>query len=374
MPTSKFIFLNTADIFYDTRYYNYAVNRHISKTKFFSESMYPDFPGMDNFYKFSYYFGGNGAVHDRTNTLITPFNTTSISPLPEYTKTKYSFEECCDARAILILSKLKPNQSMVLFYGGGVDSTAMVTAFIKNTSISDRRNIYIAASETAVHEPFYQQNILGKFQSIPSILFSHYVGREDYVCVFGHGGDEIFGSTKLAQYDERDLVMPVTDDNLLLLLNTKDDYMFREIEETEKIISYMKQVAAKSPVELKNLRQFFWWLYMCLRWDKTYTRLLGFVDEHKGTLIPEENYIGFFTSDVFQLWAMNNHDKLEGKPQAKEYILSLYDNDYIRSKVDSNNLSSICYAKPMKFAIDENFNYYDTLDEKLFLIKDNSFL
>jgi len=373
MQTSKLIFLNTAEVFYDTRYYNYGINRHITKHKFFSESMFPNFPGMENFYKFSYYFGGNGAVHDRTNTLITPFNTTSISPLPEYTKVSYTFEECCDARAILILSNLKPNQKLILFYGGGIDSTAMVTAFIKNTTISQRRDIYIATSETALQEKFYQDNILGKFLSLPSILFSQYLGREDYVCVFGHGGDEIFGSTKLAQYDERDLVMPVTDDNLMILLNTKDDYMFREQEETEKLIGYMKQVAAKSPVELTNLREFFWWLYMCLRWDKTYTRLLAFA-EHTDTLFPEQNYIGFFTSDVFQLWAMNNHNKLEGKLQAKEYILDLYDNDYITNKVDSNNLNSICYAKPMKFAIDENYNYHDKLDPQLFLIKDNSFI
>lgn len=159
------------------------------------------------------------------------------------------------------------------------------------------------------------------------------------------------------------------------MIDVEDQFNVKNTEEAEKHAGYLFQVAAKSPVELKTVHQFFWWINFCLLWNTKQTRLLGYVEPGDGrvSLGIEKNYYNFFSTKEFQLWSMNNTGSWHTKPEAKDYI----DIPELFSKGKINNLNTICYNKPAAFAIDNNLRYFDALSQlepEQFLLEDNSFL
>lgn len=380
METSEFLYLNTAKIFSDTKVFDFPrgkVHKHYTP---FKKIPHNDFPGLMNYHRFASSLLTNIASIDRSNTLTTPFRM-KLTPhleMPEFEKVTYTYADCVDKRAKQLLEL---DKEITVMYGGGIDSITMVTALLRNATPEQQSKITLAMSEESIYteHSYFKTKLAGKFKIIPSIDFNHYLGTQPYVVVTGEGNDELFGTNYIKRliirHGEEVLDKEPSKETILELLDVEDQFNIKNTEESQKHAEYLFRVAAKSPVKLSTVHQFFWWINFCLLWNTKQTRMLGFIEHGDGrvSIKPETNYFNFFSTKEFQLWSMNAIGSSHKKQEAKDYI----DIPELMSKGKINNLNTICYNKPATFAIDSNLRYFDAvsyLEPEQFLIQDNSFL
>jgi asparagine synthetase B (glutamine-hydrolysing) len=377
METSDLIFLNTGKLFSDTTVYDLPRSRPNTSYTPFNKMLFNDHPGMMNYYLFSTKFLTNVASIDRSNTLTTPFNLKLMPHLemPVYEKVSYDYADLVDKRAKEILEK---DKEIIIFYGGGIDSIAILTALSRAANRSKQRvpQIKIALSQDSIYADryFFDEYIKHTYELLPSVSFHQFLGDNRFVCVTGEGNDELFGTNYTNRILYRrsidTLEMDPTEEHILYLINTADKYGFRSDEDAERNLKYLFDVAKKSPVELTTVHQFFWWINFCLNWNTKQTRLLAFA---LLKVKPEENYFNFFSTKEFQLWSMNNVGSSWKKKEVKNYIAL----DELMNKSKVNNLNTICYNKKMAFALTSQLTKYQSvgdIDSSKFLIQDNSFL
>lgn len=377
METSNLIFLNTAKIFSDNKIADFPRSKPHKQYTPYDKIPHNEFPGLLNYHAFAQNFGSNLAFIDRSNTLVTPFKLSlpTYLEMPEYETVSYTYEECVDARAKQIIEL---DKEIVVFYGGGIDSITILTALKRHVG-SDRITVALSEDSIYTEERFFKQHIEGQHKIWPSIEFPYYLGCDDYVCVTGEGNDELCGTnyTKrlIIKYGIDILDEIATREQILKLINTTDRLNLSNHQQAEKHCDYLFKIAEKSPVKLQTVHQFFWWINFCLNWNTKQTRLLGFIDPAVGgkTIKPEVNYINFFATKEFQLWSMNCVGSEHTKQQAKQYI----DIPELFTKGKINNLNTICYNKPMAFAINSDLKYFESMSQfepQDFLTQDNSFL
>ena len=96
--------------------------------------------------------------------------------IPGYEMPKYnqnfnkSFTEVSDNRAVEIKKRIAQGEKFAVMFSGGIDSTVVMTALIKNLSVDELSNVVVCASiETMIENPvFWSKFIQGKFKIIDS--------------------------------------------------------------------------------------------------------------------------------------------------------------------------------------------------------------
>jgi len=92
--------------------------------------------------------------------------------MPEYDPLfAKSFSQVTDERALEIKKLINEhNQKFAVMYSGGIDSTIVLCALIKNLTSEELKNVVIATSSHAIVEnpTFWQQFVYGKFKILDS--------------------------------------------------------------------------------------------------------------------------------------------------------------------------------------------------------------
>lgn len=379
------IYINTNKMFVDVVFKEIPYTKPITRTRLFSNDFYSDYPGMEQYRSFSSYFDSGVVCIDRSNTITTPFKTTLLPCLemPTYEVFEKSYSDCCDERAKQILAL---NKKLVVFWSGGIDSTTMLSALLKNSTQEQQQNISILMSNESIlqNENYYNDIICGKFDVIHTSNCVNYLGSDDYVCVVGENNDEIFGTNfiySLARIEGIEILQNEPTISTLLSLLNKNKLLIidDDVSEVRNNIDIMNAIVDKCPVKVDNIFTYFWWLNFCLSWNVSYTRIMAFA---KTNVSPEHNYMSFFNTKEFQLWSMNNVNKIDItswntiKQSAKDYIFSYYSDDiYKQNAIKKSHITCAFYNKPVPFCIDESMNrIYDVLDVENFLVQENSFV
>ena len=385
MVDYNMIFINTNKLFDDNMHREIPYMKPIRKVRAFSEETYSEYPGMKQYRSFSKYFSSGIVPIDRSKTITTPFNTVLMSCLemPNYEVTDISYAECCDNRAKQILNT---DKKLVVFWSGGIDSTTMLSALLKNSTKEQQQNISILLSNESIvqNANFYNDNICGKLNIIPTHDCLNYLGNNDYVCVVGENNDEIFGTNllyALTRLHDISILQKEPSDVLLgfTLNSNKMMAIDNDITEISNNIKIIKNINEKCPIKTDNIFTYFWWLNFCMMWNVSYTRIMAFANHN---ISPEQNYLSFFNTKDFQLWSMNNINKIDItswktiKQIAKDYIFSYHpDEIYKENAIKKSHITCAFYNKPVPFCIDANMNrIYNTVDVENFLIEDNSFV
>jgi len=385
MVQCNMILINTNKLFDDDVFGQIPYIKPIRKVRAFKENIYSEYPGMSQYRSFSRYFSSGIVPIDRSNTISTPFNMTLMSCLemPNYEVTDISYDDCCNSRAKQILNTGK---KLVVFWSGGIDSTTMLSALLKNSTKEQQQNISILMSNESIiqNENFYNDIICGNLNIIPSHDCVNYLGNDDYVCVVGENNDELFGTNfiyALTRLHDISILNKEPSDVLLSFTLNSNKMMAidNDITQISNNIAIMKSITAKCPVKIDNIFTYFWWLNFCLMWNVSYTRIMSL---SKQNVKPEENYISFFNTKQFQLWSMNNINNIDIsswktiKQIAKDYIFSYYpDENYKQNAIKKSHITCAFYNKPVPFCIDANMNrLYNVEDVENFLTEDNSFV
>lgn len=352
--SSEFYFINTSELFYD----NFIINK------------YPERTDLKNFGSFMYLFGKS--VFDRTGTIISPFNLKLMPTLelPSYQTVGYDYAYCCDKRAkeLLELADLK-DKNLCVFYSGGVDSTCIVASLLKNSTDKQKKRISVLMSyESYTENPtFYNDFIIGKLDIVESSRLPLILGNDNYICVTGEGNDQLFGAWMFymltIEHGNKFVECQVTPETLFdYLHNVKNSE-----RQTENYVNLLLKVMDKCPVKIDSMHKFFWWSNLTQKWQCVYNRLISFADKKNwNTMRPEENYFMFYNTKEFQLWSMNNTDKLFGttlktyKSICRDYIFQYDRNlEYRNKKRKIGSLARVTPNKKMAMTIDSDMIYSD---------------
>lgn len=351
-------------------------------------SKLPDqgYAGLDKFLSLQKSFGANLSFHDRTKTITTPFNMINVPgfDLPKFQKITLSFEEICNKRAIELYNKARDNnKKIVVMYSGGVDSTLVVVSLLKNISQQDlKENVILLLSDDSINEnrKFYDQYITKTFNISHSQFFNRYVGDPRYIIVTGEGNDQLFGSAIITNNTDMFTTKPwevKADSNLLIKYfeNQTDD-----AKEASMVYEILNTVCANAPIPIDTIYKWFWWINFSCKWQSVYMRSASFAIKQNQPSFDLDYYTMFFSPKEFQLWSMNNSDRLmlnsiKGYKQTCKDIIYDFNKDaeYRDYKVKMGSLRALLLKKETCIAIDNQLEFLYEFDPTVFLRLDNTF-
>ena len=361
------IFYNSHDIFI----------KHANREKL------KEIPGGEMFSLYFKVFSQNITAVDRTNTITTPLDVSVLPHLqmPQFESFTSTFEEICDNRAQeLMFHAKKTGRKLAVMYSGGIDSTLILCALLKNCTEEDLKStVVVLLSNASIRENpnFFYNHVIKKFNCVSSFRYTHFLGNDNYVFVSGENGDQLFGSQVVSAFTQdrpfADVFKNINNmEGELINWMYKTTFKFNEPQYTkqhiEQLFFIFKKIVDAAPVKLDTVYKFFWWINFTTKWHSVYVRPLPF-SKNLNTIKFEENYTTFYCTKEFQLWAMNNHDSfIKDTPDTAKYVSKDYifkynkDLEYLK-KPKIGSLWRMFRQKNIPFTLDQNlkanYNYPD---------------
>jgi hypothetical protein len=296
--------------------------------------------------------------------------------MPIYKKVNTFFSDIMDARAIQLFDQaVESNRKLVVMYSGGIDSTAILVSLLKNISPSDlKQHVVVLLSELSIMENpnFYREHVIKKFNCASSFRFPYFLGNDNYLTVSGENADQLFGSQVTSYFSRsrnfKDMFKPINQMKGEIVDWMKGRMIADNVDAkcAEELFDLLEKIVSSAPIELDDVHKFFWWINFTTKWQSVYVRMLGF-SQNIGKIKLEENYTTFYHPEEFQLWSMNNTDKLikdtgsSSKYIVKEYILDYNkDLDYFNNKSKIGSLSALFKHKNVPIYITKNMESYQS--------------
>ena len=331
----------------------------------------------------TYFCTSSGATEfglmSRAGTNIFPFCNDILpmidSCMPDYCAGfNLTWEEITDQRAKEIEQLILQGKQLVIFWSGGIDSTCMVTAVLKNFHKANLSQVIIACTWDGVIENpvFYHDFILPNFRTVDTNQFINNDMKTDpnLIVVEGFGADTLTTCVN----PSIDRYMSVRNGKLLTRSWRQPDQLLQGLEQISGSKEFAKwyyekncQSIASINIPIETYFDFLWWIgfdceyyvWALHAWFFCYQHLDIPYHEFKGRCI------GWYRNNNYQQWAMNNngpnvkHGLTLGsfKKHVKKYIYDYDKNEFywryktkIISKGRKYNNSD---QKP--FAITDNF-------------------
>ena len=266
---------------------------------------------------------------------------------PQYIAPEFKFinerlNELLDLRALKIHHNgLKYNKRIAIMWSGGIDSTLVLTAFLKNISLADQKNIIVILDTNSILENFnfYSKYISNKLECL------HYQSLEltenfldKHILLHGDPGDCLFGpSSPMYRYfiNRGEHLQPWRNhlDRMAELLEPNAshgihapgfgrwyvDKITRNLEESGQA-DYVSTIA-----------DWWWWTYYNFKWEFSCQRPFFFLRKNLQSSFKQDS-LKFYAENVFyndeklQQWSYSNLKKhasadwAQHKQEAKKYI------------------------------------------------------
>lgn len=368
----KTIFYNSYDIFVNPAYHHLR-------------DQIPGGRAMGGYFQL---FSNNISAIDRTGTFTTPIKTHLMDrmKMPEFRVFEKTFEEIVDERAIELMEKAKAsNKKLAVMYSGGIDSTVILCALLKNCSEQDiKNNVVVLLSDHSIQENpnFYNNYVIKKFDCVSSFRFPYYLGNDAVIMVSGENADQLFGSqvtVKFTAYRSYDFLFTSIDeasDEIITWMQGRLDNGYKSF--APKYFEMFKKLCDAAPIKIDTLYKFLWWINFTNKWQSVYVRILPY-SKNRSNIKLEENYTTFFWPEQFQLWAMNNTDKLVKDNEdtvkyiAKDYILKFNGDQSYYKKPKIGSLTNLVKQKEIVMLLGEDMSSMNEYPSTEYLNEFNTF-
>jgi hypothetical protein len=214
------------------------------------------------------------------------------------------------------------NLPILIHWSGGIDSTLILSSFLKHCDSNTLSNVHILMGETSIieHPEFYKKYIDGKFNIIKGSDYNVATMVSQYINITGQPADQLF-------YYPRSLEFFSTDSNI------KDE-----------VIKNAKKTAG---LTLTTSMQVSWWAHFNYNWNDA--RYLDLIEQatsatEEAVLNYKNNHIKWFDCIEYQSWAFNRDQSRDINPiltkmDFKNYIYDFdKDADYRDNKVKKGSM------------------------------------
>ena len=266
--------------------------------------LYGDSLKNDPLLKINDWLGGSKTDYafDRTNTIHGPLREKNISPIPEFDiNFNKTFKEICEDTARDIINEGK---SIDIYWSGGVDSTAVVVAFLNVCTDFKQLNIVYDTGGIDEYPLFYEKYVKDITEKPINGWIYDDVNLDDNIIVSGHSGGLIVQSSGQGR------ISTVEGYKGALIGVKENDYKtmpWRDVFLDEDFIENITPQIDNSPIEIKSIADLRWWLNFSMKWQTENMTPLRFIE--KLNYDKMKNCKAFFSTDDFQKWSMWNYDK-----------------------------------------------------------------
>ena len=288
---------------------------------------------------------------DRTETLDAGIEFEVLDGLKDFSVSEKSFSEVCADRAAFIAQKsFAENRKIQILWSGGIDSTLALVSIFKELEKRDELNrleILLSKESVAEYPKFFRDVIEKRLNYVffePPIY--DFLDAEK-VIVTGEHGDQIFGSDKIQHYVNTNQAFRPFEEILPIMIARK----LGSTELVDSLISFLMPQIEKSPVKIKTLFDFLWWMNFSLKWQHVSLRMFYSIEDERFSI--DKNFIHFFSAENFQNWSISNHDlKIKKtwksyKYIAKECIYDFHkDEYYLLNKEKEQSLKDAIISAP----------------------------
>lgn len=343
----------------------------------------PDVVNWYNVYKTT--ISPNVTFVDRLDIVKFPFKFHNYFPVPtDLSNFNKTYSDVCMERAQELLIKAKKlSKPLLIFYSGGIDSTAVLASFIM--AGADKNDIVVALTPASITEnpKFYWNHIRGKYRIVSSENFDTIM--KDYISVSGEVNDQLMGNellfTKNLFSHSCDFMFEKFNEN-----NVTDILKLRKFDDNTARLWYsiLSNHIKKAPCEVKTVYDFFWWFNFTFKWQCVYFRMLLRISKQFYNIVNDEfvknQYEQFYFSIDFQKWAMLNPDKKIGsdwksyKLATKQFIFSFDgDEDYLNNKTKQPSLFRVFLHREIPQGLTSDYIFLNTINLEEFYNSENDF-
>jgi len=273
-----------------------------------------------------------------------------------------------------MVKKSQTNQPIIIMWSGGIDSTAMLVAFLQATT--DYSNITVAFNNDSIREyaSFYKNYICGKIKGMSTeelLLKITTSGVGNSIVLSAEHADQLFGSPisgiMLNTMGADFLSRPYNKENF------ESFFVARGISSraSDCWFDLYDQTIKHSPKQINTMLDLAWWHGFNFRWQSIGLKIFPRIN-------ADTQFNTFFSSADFQRWSisqsftMSNLVDLKSIP--KDFIYEFTkDTDYRNTKIKHPS-TTLYYTKPSASAILEDYTKIreDDLDMAEYYDSDNS--
>lgn len=268
----------------------------------------------------------SGDLIDRTESIKMPFGFSDPMPWTPISFDKIIDLETCFGDRVQYYNQ--KNQRLNLFWSGGIDSTAVVSAFLKYSKSYSHLKIYYTVWSIKENPSFY---ILLK--KIPNLEMIDYSGDEYFldltgINITGDAADEITASLDRSFFEKHGYEG--------LQSNWQD--LFYSFLPNPDYIDFCNQWFKLSGLQIKTVLQARWWFYISTKYY-TFSNY---------SIMTGERFESFYATRKFELYWGQNTDSLiskEGyhtyKQSFKDFIFTYDKNSVYQKEKEKFNSSQI---------------------------------
>lgn len=302
--------------------------------------------GFDNYNKLidiNMLFSTNprGDPVDRTGYVQGPCNYKIIRPWEPRLVTT-TLDQVMHDRVQEILSQRQP---VHLFWSGGIDSTAVVSAFLQHTSNIDQLQLVYTPFSVYENKDFFNF-VTDKFPQLKTLDISgecYLTHQFPGIIVTGHGGDEFTASLDLSFFNQvgNRLTQPWQDH-------------WRQQGASDSLIEFSYNFFQQSQQPIDTLFQARWWFYSCCKSQYYAPNDSSFI--YNNDRVELDKFLAFFDCKQFEDFVQQNpmisledpEDYTTYKKFLRRYTHKFYNNtDYLEnySKINSVQVSFYRFKK-----------------------------
>lgn len=266
-------------------------------------------------------------------------------PLPKQIIYSGDFEHVVDKTAKNIIDRCKVEQKPIaILYSGGIDSTCVASAFLKQN-----QQIVILGSQASIDEnPIFFNEVLcsnpNVILNIGNPLLFASQNSDQYIFVTGECGAHLMGTINWTKYGGREIenVDAVEADHMASGIFKNPEPFFNIPDDTKHMLL---RILDKSPKTFKTNYDAQWWSIFVLKWQFVSYRIQLWL----GKLCP--SFVNFFMTDDFQNWALYN-DVTVKCPNYEWRNYKMPMRDYIYSYFPNRNAS---YDMPKRMSMNRTY-------------------
>lgn len=296
-------------------------------------------------------------VRARLGTFTRPWghDTMPVFAAPELKYISDSLATLLDRRASELL---KYTKRIAVLWSGGIDSTTVLTALLKNTNNLDQLVVYLTQESIDENPEFYKNHIAGKIECRDTRLLD--VTDEfmlEHILVHGDPGDCLFGPSmpmyrhllesnrhRLPWRENRNLIVEG-------IANRSND-----VDSAKWYVDKVSDNIEEVSMDIESISDWWWWHYYNLKWEFSMLRPFFYLKTGRaGTsaaILAEYAETTFYNTAYFQQWSYSNlgrlcHDTALHKMDAKQYIFEFDKNpEYLNNKRKVESVVDDILARP----------------------------
>lgn len=285
------------------------------------------------------------------------FDFDNLLPMPRIITESPTFAECCDRTAVRMLEEAK-HKKMIISWSGGIDSTAIIVAVLKNGYDKNIHDISVTLTRESIDEypSLFYKHILPNFKLLTYDIKGMYAQGLLYT---GDLGDQVFGSqiilAMVPMYGSEYLLKPYQDTVPHFWSLASGAAGKRMFEHYHPIVDYC-------PFPVKTTFDFLWWWNFSQKWQHCRYRLLLWGDAEN--LKYGKNLRSFYEDDYFQMYAMTRHEEKirhgvlsTYKMPAKQYIIDYTKDEAYYNKLKHMSIHNKKSKKVLSYILNTDYEF-----------------